>query len=292
MPIKKNKVKKRKRVTEKTEKWSGRKHKTVDNISENYFYSIPNSKLLTLLILISIIIAVALLCLFKFVYKQGNDLSDTNSTVGSYLSLIALPVGVVLSFIVASAWTTFANAQDKEDQEATELLQLYSAVNQLPGNESILTSIEDYTQFIIDVEFPLMEQGVQSQIGTTMLFDIGDAIYEIEPMAGRENAIYSQAINIYREVVSLRIARMGYTTNGIAAELWWVLILGVVVVIFCSFFICVPSLLLQCFMTALAVTALVSMLFLILALNYPYRGDFGLDSVPFQIALYQMELRN
>jgi len=33
---------------------------------------------------------------------------------------------------------------------------------------------------------------------------------------------------------------------------------------------------------------LVALLFLVVALNYPYRGDFGLDSIPFQLALNNM----
>jgi len=274
------------------ENWSGRKMKTVDNAPLSYFYSIPNSMLLTLLIVISIIVSVVFLVIFKLIFKTKNEDGITNATVGSYLALVALPVGVVLAFIIASAWSSFSDAQSKENQEATQILVLFNAVKQISGSESVLDAIEEYTAFVIDVEFPLGEKGVQSQEGTTMLFNIGDMIYALDPEGTKEEIIYGSTIDIYESVVALRIARMGYIVDGLAPELWWVLVLGVVVVIIVSYFIYASCLFLQAIMTALTITALVSMLFLIVALNFPYRGDFGLDSLPFQIALFQMQLRD
>ena len=271
---------------------TGCKKKTTQNIDTSWFYTIPNSKLLALLITISIIVAIVFLVAFKYLFPYNPEDGDSlNTTAGSYLALVALPVGVVLSFIVASAWSTFADAQAKENLEATELLLLYNAVRTLPGGEEVARAIEKYTQFVIDVEFPLMQKGIQSQEGTTMLFDIGDMIFALEPESSKEETIYSQVVNSYEDVATLRIARMGYTTDGIPSELWWVMILGVVIVIVVSFFVYSRSLLLQVVLTALAVAALVGMLFLILVLNFPYRGDFSLDSLPFEIALSQMFIR-
>jgi len=284
------KCKKRRKVNNKSE-WGGRKGKSCDNVPCDFFYNIPNSKLLTLMIVIAIVISVVLLIIFKKVIRYCEVEKDANETVSNYLSLVALPVGVVLAFIASSAWSTFSDAQFKENQEATQILVLYNAVRQIPGSEDVQQKIKDYLNLIVDVEFPLMQQGLQSQEGTTAIFEIGNMIYQMDIGDDTKNSIiYSQIIDVYEMVVELRIARMTYVVDGLAPEMWWVLVLGVAVVIMVSFFVCSFSLCLQAVLTAFAVTALVSMLFLIIALNFPYRGDFGLDSLPFEIALYQIGL--
>lgn len=253
-----------------------------------YFYSLPDSKLLALLILVSIIIVIVLLCVFRKVMGPYSDV-NSNSEIGTYLGIVGLPVGVILSFIVASAWSSFANAQTTENSEATQLFSLYNLIGEYPeGGEAIQQNIREYTAEIVDVEFDLMSEGIQPMRGFELLTEIGDMIYSLEPTTPKESVLYSQAISLYRDIQSLRIVRMNYVSYGLASELWWVLILGVVVVIAMSFFIHLKYFFMQVIVTALITLTLVSMLFLIIAFNFPYRGDFGLDATPFQTALANM----
>ena len=265
-----------------------RKRKPTTGNFDNCFYSLPDSKLITILIVIAIIFVTVFLIAFRYVTKDGYLSDTTNGFVGSYLGIVAIPVGVILSFIVASVWAAFSDAQAKENEEATNLLLLYNIVKQLPKTAELQLAIKRYTAFIIEVEFPLMEQAMQSQEGLTMIITIGDMIYEYQPESKKDIVLYREAITMYESIISLRIIRLGYTINGLAPELWWVLILGVVVVIIVSFFIYSGSIILQLILTILITTALVSMLFVIVTLNFPYRGDFSLDSMPFEIALANM----
>lgn len=255
---------------------------------DEFFYSTPNSKLLTILIIFTVFLVAMFLYIFKYVTASVTVNDSTNGTIGVYMSIVGLPVGVILSFIVANTWTSFSEAQAKENAEATKLLLLYNLLDAFPGAERIQASIKTYTAFIISDEFPLMEKGQQSLEGLDMITSIGDAIYELDPQTDQETTLYGEAIGMFEEIMALRIARMGYAVYGLAPELWWVLILGVIVVIFMSFFLYMESFTMQAIMTGFSAAILVSLLFLIVALNYPYRGDFGLDSLPFQIALGNM----
>lgn len=256
---------------------------------DEYFYSTPNSKLLTVLIVVAIILTVFFLYLFKYVTEGQINLNDsTNGTVGAYLSIVGVPVGVVLSFIVATTWASFSDAQAKENAEATKLLLLYQLLDTMPGARGVQEDIREYTAFVVSTEFPLMEKGIQSTEGLQMITNIGNSIYHLQPETPRETELYDQAITMFQDVMSLRISRMGYAVYGLAPELWWVLILGVIIVIVMSYFMYCSSLTLQAILTGMTVAVLVGLLFLIVALNYPYRGDFGLDSLPFEIALYNM----
>lgn len=255
---------------------------------EDFFYTIPNSKLLTALIVITVLLVIVLLIIFRYVGRHCGLNDSSNGMVGAYLSMVALPVGVVLSLIVASTWAAYDDAQAKENEEATDLLLLYNLLDNFEGAEDVQAAIKQYTAYIVSDEFPLMADGIQSRQGLIMLTDIGDMIYQLQPEPGREVVLYGKAIDIYQRIITLRIIRMGYVVNGLQPELWWVLVLGVVMVIFMSFFLYSCSTVLHCIMVAMAAATLISLLFLIIALNYPYKGDFGLDSLPYQIGLANM----
>jgi uncharacterized membrane protein YjfL (UPF0719 family) len=256
---------------------------------DTFFYSTPNSKLLTILIVITVILVTVFFLIFKYVTKYYNLSDSTNGTVGTYLSIVGVPVGVILSFIVATTWSSFSDAQAKEGEEGVVLLQLYKILDFLPNGEEAQMELRRYTQLIINNEFPLMELGQQSREGLDIILNIGDMIYSLEPITHRESGLFNKAIDLYQRAISLRVARFNYTVNGLAPELWWVLIFGVIVVIFTSFFMYCTSTVLQIIVTAMSAAVLVSLLFLVIALNFPYRGDYGLDSLPFQTALANID---
>ncbi|CAH6421380.1 Hypothetical protein POVR2_LOCUS370 [uncultured virus] len=287
MSVRKSKSKRKDKSNVSRDRWSVQRPE--DDAPFDYYYSLPDSKLLALLILVSIIIVIVLLAIFRYMLcPYLND--NLNSVIGTYIGVVGLPVGVVLSFIVASAWSQFSDAQRSESEEATKIFELYNLVGQYPvQGPEIQERIKEYTEEIIDNEFDIMAQGVQPTLGFDLLTGIGDMIYRLNPQTPRESVLYSQSIDLYKEIQALRIIRMGYVSYGVASELWWVLILGVVVVIAMTFFLRMESFLLQAIVTAMITATLVSMLFLVIVFNYPYRGDFGLDAVPFQTALQNMD---
>jgi len=255
---------------------------------DDLFYQTPDSKLLTILIIVAIVISVFFLWACRHIVHDF-DLSDsTNGVTSAYLGIIGVPVGVALAFIVQTTWASFSDAQSKENEEATKLLLLYNLLDAFPGAEDIQESIRVYTRFIITDEFPLMEKGIQSIEGLAMITAIQDAIYALNPTNDQETVLYDEAIAMLQDAMALRIARMGYAVYGLASELWWVLIFGVVVVLIMSFFLYCKSFKLHAVLVGLSAAVLSSLLFLIVVLNYPYRGSFGLDSLPFEIALGNM----
>lgn len=266
-----------------------------DNVPEtpmlNYFYNIPNSKLITILIVVTIAMVIILFCLFKYVTKDWDAITPaSNASVSTYLSIIGVPIGIILSFIIATTWASFVDAQVKQNEEALTLLLLYDTVNgmTLPEVPGILDQIKAYTDNIINVEFPMMQQGVSSRDGLVLLLAIGESITELNPVTSKDATLYGQALAGYSTLVADRSVRYNYVLNGLAPELWWVLILGVVLIIFLSFFMYCVSLTLQCIITCIAAVGLVALLFLAVALDFPYRGDFGLDSNSYRLVLANM----
>lgn len=259
---------------------------------DDYFYSLPSSKLLTVILVVTIAIVVIFFCIFKYVTRNWCGInSEANTTVGTYLSLIGVPIGIILSFIVATAWGFYADAQVKQTEEARSLLLLYDIVDSMsvPGTREILDDIEEYTQGIIENEFPLMQRGESSQEGLEQLLAIGKAIMALDPETNADSTLYGEAIDVYKRLVDDRVVRYGYVVYGLQPELWWVLVLGVVLIVFLSFFLYCESKTMHCIGVCVAAVGLSSLLFLAVSLNYPYRGDFGIDSTQYQLVLSKMQ---
>lgn len=257
----------------------------------DYFYGMPNSRLLVVILIVTIAIVVLFFCIFKYVTRNWCAISaEGNTAVGTYLSLIGVPIGIILSFIVATTWGFFADAKVKQAEEARSLLLLYDTINSIsvPGTREILDDIELYTQGIIEEEFPLMQQGISGQNGLDILLQIGREIMALEPDTPADSNLHSQALSLYGRLVDDRVVRYGYVVDGLATELWWVLVLGVVLIVFLSFFMYCESKVLHCIGVCVAAIGLSSLLFLVIALNFPYRGDFGIDSTQYQLVLAKM----
>src|SRR5665647_1888701 len=110
--------------------------------------------------------------------------------------MVALPVGVTLSFIVASVWATYADAQLKEASEASQLFVLYKLIGKIHDTKKTQKEIKSYIEYVINVEFPLFADGhVEKSTGFDRLVKIGEDIYLIEPDGDRESAIFSQCID-------------------------------------------------------------------------------------------------
>ena len=118
-------------------------NRRTETTGDSFFYSIPNSMLLTALIVLVVLLVIIFLIIFRFATKNCNFNDSSNGVVSSFLSLVGLPFSVVLSFIVASAWESFADAGEKENEEATKLLLLYDLLQDMPGAEDIQEAIKE-----------------------------------------------------------------------------------------------------------------------------------------------------
>jgi hypothetical protein len=260
----------------------------LKGVHQNPIFSLPDFNVFVIFIAVAIVIAVLFILISKLVVNPFHLYDESNQSTSIYLGIIGIPVGVVLAFIVSTEWQNFSDAESKQTEEATQLLLLYNLLGQIPGGAPIQQAVKNYTFHIIHVEFPLMSFGIQSVVGLDMILEIGDMILSLDPQNRRDSVLYSNAIQMYESIISLRIIRLGYATFGLAPEMWWVLILGAVILVLACAFVFTRSPILQLILVSLVSVTLATMLYLIFILDLPYRGDFGIDSMEFRIALSNM----
>lgn len=253
-----------------------------------FLYDLPNSVLLVLFIIFVVVLALIGLYLFIFLIPTNLRAKFHNRTTGIFLSATATIMAIAIAFIISDEWEAYSKAVVNMDEEATSLSLLYGIVSSLPNTILTQQLIIQYLCYIINVEFPALSQGNIPDQGIVIIDQLRDAIFNYSPMNDKELALYQRSLDLFNDAIALRTVRISDSLTGISDELWWVMIIGVTIVIVISWFI-IADIVYHSLLVALLSIGLASLLFLAVALNYPFRGDFGLDPTPFELALTQIQ---
>lgn len=158
-------------------------------------------------------------------YDKRNDL------ISFYLAAVGVFYGITLGLVVVGTWENFADAEEKVNKEAASIAALYRDVSVIPDSQSILLKkdIKDYTNFMIDVAWPLQAQGIVAVAGNQKIDTLQKHLYSFKPDNLHEMAIFQEAIGQYNDLLELRRLRMSTVGGGMPIYLWAVLIFGGIV---------------------------------------------------------------
>ena len=249
-------------------------------MKRDFLYDTENSTLLVVFVVIGVLLSITCLFIFKYLFPSCYVNGDLNSCVSIFIGVISIFIGVTFAFVVSNAYTTYSAAADNALLEASQLFELHKLVSTLPNTTELQTKIVEYTLYVANIEYPSLENGIVPDEGHVLLSGIGTDLYEYNPTTKRENVVFNKAVTVYNDIVTLKVSRLASAQTGLAPELWWVLIIGSILIIIMTWFVkC--SVVIQYVFTTITTTALSSMIFLIVALDYPFKGDYGLDSEPF-----------
>jgi hypothetical protein len=247
-------------------------------------YNTPNIILFLLFIIIFVFLSVLGLYLFTL-YTMVNGIgTHLFGQTYVYITVASALIGVVIAFIIYNENQKYYQAQLNVEEEASSLFILYQMISTLPHTKLIQQNIINYICNIVYVEFVDLQNGI---IPVNNIETLKLAIYHYKPHTIRETEIYQQCLVTLNRLIYLRNARVNSSLNGLPAELWWVVLLGSVIVIVLTWFIH-ASILYKTIMTSFIAIIFASLIFLLVVLNYPFIGNFSIKPVAFQNVLVQL----
>ena len=98
-------------------------------------------------------------------------------------------------------------------------------------------------------------------------------------------AIHQEALRQYNRLSELRRLRVLSTTSGLPGTIWYVLIFGAAASIILTSLFSVDSVRRHLFLTGLYSALIGLLIFLIAALDNPYRGEFSVGPDAFELVL-------
>lgn len=248
-----------------------------------FIYGIPAWLFISACVLGSCIIAGSLLTLTRNRISR-NDLIAHNDVAGPILTIIGTVLAVMMSFMVIGVWQEYDNAAQNVQVEAGALSDIHHLADGLnePDRHLLQARVDKYISIVLNVEWPLMQHGGESQVAHDTGYEIYKQIVHLRPATPAQQTLQSTALDMAMKFLDARRQRIHDNRQGIPFVLWAVMLfIGAVTVLFCFYFrVDRPKAQL---LMVLAVTAVIAITFSLIAeLDFPFRGDVAISTSSFE----------
>lgn len=218
------------------------------------------------------------------------NLLRKDQEIASYsLNTIALLYCVIVGFVVIRVQERHTQVKDLNVKEANLLLNLYYSSCDVfsPGIcSSIKNSISEYTQHVIEKEWPLMVKGEDLSLAFPESVHLLWITYDrINPEGNGQMARYAESLSKLNDLTEARFGRLSNAGRSEGYFMWTVLIYGGALVIIYSCLFASSSLVEHLFQLTFTTSFIVLVLLLVYSLDTPYSGPTAITPKPFEHVL-------
>jgi hypothetical protein len=212
-----------------------------------------------------------------------------NDVAGFIFAAVAVFYAVLLAFVVIVGWETLTSARQTTYTEADQLANIYWISHSLPSPQG--AAIEGlclkYAHTVIDIEWPLMDEGKSSRQAQLTLDQMRDDVFGFTPRPGQQQALFEQAVVSVNGLSAARRDRLAAMNEAIPEPVWVVLVIGgVITVCFCLLFGLQSKTAHIGMVAALALLITISLM-LISNIQYPFAGNPHISPDAFEVFLTQ-----
>jgi hypothetical protein len=226
----------------------------------------------------------------KYVERWLGKPPAQNEVISYYIAATGVVYGITLGLIAVGVWDNYIHVNEKVEEEAATLGALYRDVTTYPEpyRTKLTSALKTYTRYVIDKAWPLQEKGITPTGGVNDLNDFQKLLYGFEPYTDGQKIIHASALNSYNNYILLRRLRIQNVTRGVVVMIWWVIFFGGLINLILSWLFVVKNKSLHILMNGLLGALIGALIFLIIGLNYPFRGWFKVSSESFEITYQQL----
>ena len=213
-----------------------------------------------------------------------------NDIVGFYLAGMTVLYGVSLGLLAIGAWTTYTETEAKVAREAADLSTLYRSVSGLPEppHSLLQNDLRNYTRQVIDVGWPEQRRGIIPTENNAPLDKFRSDLESFEPVTEEQKILLADISREFDALEESRSIRLDSVTAELPPPLWALILLGALICIVVTWFFHMESLKMHIWMTVLTALLLGLMVFMVAALDNPYRGEVSVSPAPFERVYNQM----
>jgi hypothetical protein len=254
-----------------------------------WIYDIPNGLFFIICICFFILFAICMLKLTQKIIVPILKIEEKSNDLLSYfLSAMGVFYGITIGLIAVGAWERFNTVDELATNEASVIAALYRDVSfyPQPTQQALKANIKEYTRYVIEDAWPLQQKGVVPVDGSQRINNIHSTLYSFEPATNSQQAMHAEAMARFNELVVVRRSRLANVVKGLPSTLWLIIFAGGFLnILLCCFFIDENNRL-HTALIGLLGALIGSSVFLIAAMDYPYRGEFSVKPEPF-IQIYK-----
>lgn len=253
-----------------------------------WIYDIPPKELALIIVALFVGFYWAGAILLRPILRQFvKHTPGANDIVGYILSCFCVFYGLLLGLIAVTAYQNVAEAGENVTREAAALSALYEDVSRYPEphGQNLRWLLRDYTRYVIKYAWPLQQRGIIPQEGTIRAEALHDRLLEFQPATPAEEILHAEALRQLNHFLECRRMRLYSVTSGLPKSMWFVMYIGALFnIVLCWMFD--TRFMTQLVLGGILAAFLGTMMFLIIDMNQPFRGEVSIPADVFE-ALYR-----
>jgi hypothetical protein len=246
-------------------------------------YRLPTWLVGVLIVGVSTILpAVGLLVVHRRVPAEARR---TQNDVASALSNVAAFVyAVMLAFLAVGVWETYGKAGATVQLEANSASDVFRQAEGYPEpfRRRVQDGIRRYVDLVVGEEWKLQARGRMSDTAWRTIEALHRDMLDFEPRGPREHIVHTEQLRDMNSLLDQRRLRVQMGATGLHPVVWAVILIGSVLIVSYSFFFGTASFRAHLAMTMILGASIGLVLFLIVAMDYPFRGGVGIGPDAFE----------
>jgi hypothetical protein len=209
---------------------------------------------------------------------------------GAMLQSIMVFYGLAVALIAVSVFQTYSDVSKLISGEASALNALYRDVTSYPQpiRTDLQSELRDYTDQVIHGAWPLQRQGKIPTAGVEHMSRFQALLDQYEPQTEGRKLLHAEALRAYNQLIQARRLRLDAASTCLPAVMWSVIVAGAFISLTATFFFRVEDARLHGILVTLLAVFMGLVIFMIFALDRPFRGDLGLSAAPYQLVYDQL----
>lgn len=203
--------------------------------------------------------------------RQHNDLA------GFILAVVGVIYAVLLAFVAVGVWERFDHAEVIAAQEASSLEIVYRDAGDFAQGHRLRGELTRYARIVVEREWPAMVHGEESPEAAREIGVIDNTLRALTVATPSESNVQARMLLAFDDALADRDARLSTGATGINPLMWLVLVLGAVVTVGFTFLFGFEELKLELAMTGALAFLIGLVLYLALALDFPFRGSISVQ---------------
>ncbi len=211
--------------------------------------------------------------------------SAHNDRAGFILAVIGVIYAVLLAFVAIGVWERFQEAESRSYEEAASLATIYRDAESFRDGGQIRATLRLYLQSVIHDEWPRMNRGQKSPISDALLEAADRKVRDLRVTSMGLQNVHAQMLAAMDTALMDRQTRLTIDFIGINGVLWLVLVAGAYVTVAFTYLFGFDRTIMQQLMIGGLALMIGLVLFLVMALDYPYRGSVAVEPEAFRALL-------
>lgn len=215
-----------------------------------------------------------------------------NDVGGMILQTIGGVYAVLLALVVIALWEQRTDADASAAEEAAALIAVYRDVGGLPPefSQEARATIVAYTKSVIEVSYPALRDGMASAETRLTYGNMFVTVRDFDPKTKHDEVIWTEGLRELNQSSHARTKRLTAVRGGLPPVFWAVLLVSTGMTLAFGGLLAMENARHHYAFMASFAASIGVLLFLVVVLDRPFSGEFGITPAAYEEALDAMTI--